>query len=867
MIANVPDSIPRERVRSRIAQASRFPLTLIIAPAGCGKTTALEQYLTAVAGPVACYRVQPGEGTLAQFILGLAQSFGGRTFPLDVAQEMVGSYSDRRLDTSIASMAEECARRLRDTGNILAIDDLHHAQSREIVRFIDELVARTRGGARWIIATRARELLPLGEWLAKGICGPPIDERTLLFTDEDVAEAARARNMLLSNEQTSAISSATFGLPIGVGLALRYADAGYDMTEIAAQTRFASYEYLTSHMYSQLDQSEQSCLCFGALLPTLRVDIFEAAGFAGASKMLYDIYQRSSFLSRRSAAGSAAADEYVCHDLFRDYLRHQLRARGRDEEQSLQRRAARALTATGMVAAALPLYASSESFAELAESLARDGYMLIDEGRGDLVEAAINALPSDDARWRSTALQLRAELAARTKNYKVVEGLFVAALECASNEEERIRTLFRFAQHQHVHDSEGAERTLEEILSSRESPADIRAHAFAYLLATRAWKDPYYDLREQLAAFESTVNLIANDRDRIDALLFACCGATFCGDPRAERLGQAAIELALSASMFRALPALYGTLARNALYRGDDPHVVLRYAEQEEAMIPQVDERAGRANVLLKLGVAMRSADTSEVRSLLRQYDAYKLPSNDAAESVVARARAFLSAWDGAFDEAYDLLINAWHNSYGLYRPVVKALCAIFAAAAGRREDLRRLLQEGATWLHSIKPWNEALVRNTEITRQLYAFAAAVAGRHRDALHLLRQRSPGSGPFVRALSDIVRALIGGSGIVLAEEDVVCEQLSGLGYGDVAMIVRAVLKKYHSLDDAGASLTPQQREVLEALAAGLAPKQIAEMMDRRLSTIHGHIRNAVAKLGCSGREQAIRIARSRGLLKR
>jgi LuxR family maltose regulon positive regulatory protein len=867
MIGKVSDPIPRERISSRIAAAAEFPLTVIIAPAGCGKSTALDQYLAALGVPRAYYRVRPGDATLAQFILGLAQDCGA-AFPVELAQAIVNAHSDQPLDAAIEPLASVCALHLREHGGVLVIDDLHYTQSPEIVRFVHELVLKTKESLRWIIATRSRKALPLGSWLASGLCDLPIDEATLAFTREDIATAAHARNLTLSEAQMSAVTSATCGWPIGVGLALRYAGSGSDVTGVAAQTRLASYEYLTSHMYLGFSEVEQDFLCFGALLPSLRVDLFEAAGFADAAQVLDGLYQHSSFLSRRFSGDAVATVEYACHDLFRDYLRHQLAARGRDEEQELQKRAADALVAKGMILAGLPLYALSQSWVELAENLARHGYSFIDEGRSDVVESAIATLPANDVRWRSTSLQMRAELTARAKGYKAAEGLFLAAIDCAPNGEERVSALFRFATHQHLHDPRGAERTLEEILSSPQCPAEVRPHASAYLLATRTWLDPYYDLRDELTRLESTVDAIESDDRRVSVLLFACCAATFCGDPRAERLGLSAVEVAQAGNMLGALLALYGTLARNALYRGDDPAVVMGYVAQLEAVVERVEIRQGdRASILLKMGLAMRAGDATSVEYLLQRYPAYKFPPSAATQSVVARAQALLRAWKGAFGQAYELLIGAWQNSYGMYRPVVGALCAVFAAAAGRREDVRTLLEDGTAWLQSAKPWNDALLRNTELARQLYAFAAAISGRHREALRLMRQSPALSGACVQALADAVRALLAGSAIVLAEEDLVSKQLCELGYGDIALTIRAALRQYQGNVDASVTLTAQQTEVLEALAVGLAPKQIAEMMDRRLSTVQGHIRDAIAKLGCSGREQAIRIARSRGLLKR
>jgi DNA-binding NarL/FixJ family response regulator len=54
-------------------------------------------------------------------------------------------------------------------------------------------------------------------------------------------------------------------------------------------------------------------------------------------------------------------------------------------------------------------------------------------------------------------------------------------------------------------------------------------------------------------------------------------------------------------------------------------------------------------------------------------------------------------------------------------------------------------------------------------------------------------------------------------------------------------------------------------VLTALAEGRGPKDIALETGRSVYTIQVHIKNIIKKLGCSGRNEALTVARRRGLL--
>ena len=55
------------------------------------------------------------------------------------------------------------------------------------------------------------------------------------------------------------------------------------------------------------------------------------------------------------------------------------------------------------------------------------------------------------------------------------------------------------------------------------------------------------------------------------------------------------------------------------------------------------------------------------------------------------------------------------------------------------------------------------------------------------------------------------------------------------------------------------LTPREREVLELLASGLNPAQVAARLHLGPETIRSHVKSAMARLGASTRAQAVALA--------
>jgi DNA-binding CsgD family transcriptional regulator len=65
--------------------------------------------------------------------------------------------------------------------------------------------------------------------------------------------------------------------------------------------------------------------------------------------------------------------------------------------------------------------------------------------------------------------------------------------------------------------------------------------------------------------------------------------------------------------------------------------------------------------------------------------------------------------------------------------------------------------------------------------------------------------------------------------------------------------------------AGCALTPAELGVMRALDQGQSTKEIAACSGRSLYTVRTLVQRATAKLGCSGRQEALAALRRRGFL--
>jgi DNA-binding CsgD family transcriptional regulator len=64
---------------------------------------------------------------------------------------------------------------------------------------------------------------------------------------------------------------------------------------------------------------------------------------------------------------------------------------------------------------------------------------------------------------------------------------------------------------------------------------------------------------------------------------------------------------------------------------------------------------------------------------------------------------------------------------------------------------------------------------------------------------------------------------------------------------------------------GEALTPREREILALVALGRSNRQIGTQLFISAKTASVHVSNILAKLGVSGRGEAVAVAREQGLL--
>ena len=856
--------ILRPRVVERIASAATQRIVLIVAPAGYGKSLALRQYLETSSETHVRYDVRAEHANLLGFVRGLADAL------VDVAPDarktVSGAYEKSRSSkTPGVDLAMWMHAHVKTFTGLVAIDDLHLAENDpEICRFLVSLIDRTKGRARWIIASRSSLDLPVGSWLAYGDMDLNIDEQDLRFTIEEARQTAKASRVGVRDDELDQILTMTEGWPTALSFALRTSTRSVDLRNIAASTREMVYRYLAEQVYGMLDDGERALLHLIAYLPEIDLEVLRHAGYAKAKAMIEALRDRVAFIY------PDRPNVYRCHDLFRDFLQHEVELRGDAAAEEVQRRVARALEDAERVPYALQLYASMGAEADIVRLLRENGFQLMEQAHEDAVLHAIEALSAETRATDPLVLGLRGMREAHGGRFDRAESLLERAISrskepALSGELASRLGLVLFNQGRDVIP------LLEPYANNEALPVSVRAKAVSFLVPAYAHAARWDDARAIAFAAEDFVNVVESDQLRAQVLYRMGIAALSMIEPyeRVSNLFERAQLLAADNAFYITSAAAFSGLGTAALFYADDITKCVWYSQQAVTAALKAGDRFSLQNsLLLQIHIETRRGNAERVAALEQQFAAAS--TTDASRSFyIIPARAMNAAWEGRFDEAYRLLSTVSDRSfYNFDRAYNSALQSVYAIAGGKRDRAIELVTATVEEIQNSTFSYLYGELTAEIARAVCAIAETLAGRLSTAQRILARKPAMEHLTIEAVRHAAFALLRMARVPALFDDVLeaLEQVRAVGHGGLALVLgRAVRAVMSPRREAENPLTKAELEVLQSLGAGRSPKEIAQESGRSVFTIQAHIQNVIKKLGCSGRNEALTVARRRGLV--
>jgi LuxR family maltose regulon positive regulatory protein len=384
--------VDRPRIRQALDGGAEAALTLVAAPAGYGKTTAVRAWCESLDAAVAWVTLDAGDDDpirlwtyIATAVDRVRQGLGRAALQqLGVS----GSLSERSVDALINGLAAFA------DPVVIVLDDLHVVAEPECLAAIDYALERLPANARMVAITRADPALRLAQLRADGKL-KEVRSGELAFT------VAEARELLvehfrveLGEEEIALLNERAEGWPAALvlaGLWLQSVDnPERAVREFGGTHRFVA-EYLSNEVFASLDDDLRSFLqeiaVLGRFTAELCEDVLERPD---AASVLTELERSNLFLERLERGGW-----FRVHALFAEFAVARLASVEPAAAERLHKRAAAWFSSRGLAVEAIEHAAAAADHESVAQLLDDYHLLLIRTGATRTLLRWIGTLPDD----------------------------------------------------------------------------------------------------------------------------------------------------------------------------------------------------------------------------------------------------------------------------------------------------------------------------------------------------------------------------------------------------------------------------------------------------------------------------------------
>lgn len=384
--------VSRPRLERDLDAGGEAALTLVAAPAGYGKTTAVRAWAERSGTALAWVTLDAGDNEPARLWAYVATA-------VDRVRNGLGRRALNRLRTGglgLEVAIDEVMNGIADFGRpiTIALDDLQTVTDRECLASLDYAIERLPPNARLIAITRADPTLELARLRARGALSE-IRARELAFTVAEARELLVDRaGFELDDEQIQVLRRRTEGWPAALYLAALWLRSVEDpdraVLEFGGGHRHVA-EYLSHEVLTALDSDYRSFLLRAAVLGSFTAELCdEVLGRSDSAAVLRELEESNIFVLRLERR-----EWFRVHALFAEFATAQLAAVEPTVPHMIHGRAAEWLRSRGLIGEAVEHAAAANDLEVVAELLSEYHLALIRNGRSGTLLRWVRALPDD----------------------------------------------------------------------------------------------------------------------------------------------------------------------------------------------------------------------------------------------------------------------------------------------------------------------------------------------------------------------------------------------------------------------------------------------------------------------------------------
>jgi LuxR family maltose regulon positive regulatory protein len=314
----------RSRLNDLFMDAVKYPVVLVCAGAGYGKTSTVHKF------------AQEYDATTAWVQLSERDNVGSRfwenfTHSLALINESyakaIGKFGFPDTHDKLNRYTAMINERMEIKRRILVIDDFHYIEEPSVIRFVESISAKIPLNSTLFLISRSTPPINIAGLVSKNQIFN-INEDDLRFTDNELAQYFRGLNISLQPDSLREIMQDTAGWAFAINLIARsYQKAPGYSGYLQSAMKMNIFRLMEMENWDGLSERLQTFLIRLSLIDHLSVDLITL--LAGGDEELIAEMERQNAYVRRDSYINA----YLIHHLFLEFLREKQNLLSEEEKR------------------------------------------------------------------------------------------------------------------------------------------------------------------------------------------------------------------------------------------------------------------------------------------------------------------------------------------------------------------------------------------------------------------------------------------------------------------------------------------------------------------------------------------------------